>query len=160
MCAVFLLMKASDGWAWCDCALEWTGQLFMDAHQEENCIFCKIARKEAPSVPMYHPWQNMPPRFPLPLTEHFLPLATKMSMWLPSWVSCHSLLTLDSLCYVWLVFLNNYQFIQILLQSLEVRQTKMFACRDHNPHSHFRSYAGYSQKALSNARRHVGRRYG
>jgi len=25
----------------------------MDAHQEENCIFCKIARKEAPSVPIY-----------------------------------------------------------------------------------------------------------
>ncbi|KAG2180501.1 hypothetical protein INT44_003505, partial [Umbelopsis vinacea] len=25
----------------------------MDIHQEDNCIFCKIARKEAPSVPVY-----------------------------------------------------------------------------------------------------------
>jgi hypothetical protein len=29
------------------------GQLLMDNHQEDNCIFCKIARKEAPSVPVY-----------------------------------------------------------------------------------------------------------
>jgi hypothetical protein len=25
----------------------------MDNHQEDNCIFCKIVRKQAPSVPMY-----------------------------------------------------------------------------------------------------------